>query len=207
MSDTSGDDYGSLLGDAAQYAPAAYGAYKVGSRMAPFAKGAWEAGWGADLGATVARAAGGTTVRNAVGMTAARVAGLSAARVGATAAAEAGAGALAGAEAGSIVPGVGTLAGLAVGALAPLIIPHTPFAGIIRKIPIIGNILSPGGDKPKTKIVGGPGALPQKRNPHFYAEPANSNFIGESAPHTVGPGTFAQQNRAEYEAGRGFRRQ
>jgi len=174
--------------------------------MAPFVKGAWEAGWGADLGATVARAAGGSTVRSAVGMTAARIAGTSAARVGATAAAEAGAGALAGAEAGSIVPGVGTLAGLAVGALAPLIIPHTPFAGIIRHIPIIGSILSPNG-KPKTKVVGGPGPGPQKINPHFYAPPSNSNFVGESAPHTVGPGTFAQQNRAEYEAGRGYRRQ
>ena len=208
MSDTSGEDYGNFIGEAAQYAPAAYGAYKVGSRMAPFAKGAWEAGWGAELGSTVARAAGGSTVRSAVGMTAARIAGTTAARAGIGAGASAAAGAVAGAEAGSIVPGVGTLAGLAIGALAPLIIPHTPFAGIIRRIPLIGSILSPGGgEKQKTKIVGGPGPGPQKRNPHFYINPEGSHFVGESAPHVVGPGSFAQQNRAEYESGRGFRRQ
>ena len=204
------EDFGNFVQEAAPYAPAAYGAYKVGSRMAPFAKGAWEAGWGAELGSTVARAAGGSTVRSAVGMTAARIAGTTAARAGVAAgvsaatgaAAGAGGGAAAGAAAGSIVPGVGTLAGLAIGALAPLIIPHTPLAGIIRRIPIIGGILSPDG-KPKTKVIGGPGASAPKRNPHFYAD-APSHFIEEGSPHTVGPGTFARQNRAEYESGRGF---
>lgn len=199
------EDYGNFVREAAPYAPAAYGAYKAGQRMAPFVKGAWEAGWGAELGATVARAAGGSTVRSAVGMTAARIAGTTAARAGVAAGVSAASGAASGAAAGSIVPGVGTLAGLAVGALAPLIIPHTPFAGLIRRIPVIGNILSPKG-KPETKIVGGPGPPPEKRNPHFYVNPEGSHFVGESSPHLVGPGTFARQNRAEYESGRGFQR-
>ena len=81
------EDYGNFVREAAPYAPAAYGAYKTGQRMAPFVKGAWEAGWGAELGATVARAAGGSTVRSAVGMTAARIAGTTAARAGIGAAA------------------------------------------------------------------------------------------------------------------------
>ena len=181
------DDYGNSIstGDALAAAGTAYTAYQSYQRVAPFIKGASEAASGAGLGMTLgpaaARAAAGFGARLAVG-------------AGASAAAGAASGVAAGAAAGSVVPGIGTVAGAAIGAIAPLIIPHTPLAKPIRAIPLIGNILSP---KKAEKKDEGISAV-------VCPEPGSISATGAS--HGVTGPEYAASNRADYHAGRGFRR-
>ena len=203
------DDFGNFVEAAAPYAAGGYAAYKTYNRYEPFIKGASAAIQGGQLGAMVAKAGGSQVAKAAVAGTVAKVAAGSAARAGAGLAAGAASGASAGAAAGSVVPGLGTAIGAVVGAVAPLVISQTPLAAPIRKIPVLGGILAPnlGGGK-KTKFV--PAADDRSSANSNLTAPGSGGGNLSSAPAGGGnlssPGNFAAQNRAEYEAGRGFRK-
>ena len=163
----------------------AYGAYKGYKRVQPFLEGAINAGQGAWLGADVVKVAGGQSLKTAAGSAIAKVAPGIAARAGIGVAA----GAAEGAAAGSVVPGIGTVAGAVVGAVAPFIIPHIPIVGkAVNKIPLVGEILSPSQDKEEAPRGG-----------------RASNFQVPSPHLSTGP-EYSASNRADYLAGRGFRR-
>ena len=211
------NDYGDQISasDIAPYAIAAYGGYKAYNRLSPFLQGSIDATQGAGLGSLAARGATqavtgtvGPTVRAAVGGLGRAAVGRAAVgmglRVGAGAAASAASGAAAGASAGSVVPGLGTLVGAAAGAIAPLIIPHTPLAGVINRIPLIGGILSP--KQKKTKVIPGGSVAVRQQNqdPHFMSSPKDSQVTPWEQ--TTSARDYAMSSRAEYNAGRGFRR-
>ena len=200
---------------AAPLAVTAYQGYKAYNRMAPFIQGgvdAFQGGTVGSLGSQIATKAitgtAGPTVRAAVGgigraaVTRAAVGfGL---RAGAGAAATAASGAAAGASAGTaVMPIAGTLIGAAAGALAPLIIPHTPLAGPISRIPLIGGFLSPKQTKKKV-IPGGTVAVRTGSDPGVLSTGASSQMVPWEQMNN--PRDFARSARAEYNAGRGFRR-
>lgn len=190
------DDWGNLADQgsshlmslAANYGPAAYGAYQGYKRIQPFVQGSIDATQGAMVGADLAKVAGWGLARSAA-TSAATTAGTSAAATGATIAGEAAVGAVAGAEAGSVVPGPGTALGAIAGAVAPLVIPHIPVVGkVVNKVPVIGGILSPQHKNAKPKIINEEGGS-YRTNP--FVQSGNE---------------YAANQRAEYNAGRGFRR-
>lgn len=199
MSDTGGLD---LIGAAA--APVAIRGYQAYNRHKGFIQGTIDAAQGAQLGGDIGAAitkgptswqlakTGFSAARGALAGTAATTAAAAvpvatAAEIGVASAAATGlVGTEAGAAIGSVAPGVGTAIGAAVGALAPHIIPHIPVVNkLVNKIPVIGGVLSPmkksdaGGNKPW---------VPAAPNP----------FIQSSTDYALG-------QRAEYQAGRGFR--
>lgn len=195
------DDFGNLLDAGASLTAgevgAAYGAYKAYGRVQPFVQGAINAGQGAMLGADIAKVAGSGIVKRAAGQAIAKAAVATGVRAGVTAAATSAAaggtsGAVAGMTAGTaIAPGVGTAIGLVAGAVAPFIIPHIPVVGdAINKIPVIGGILSP--DKEKKE--------------ESYGVLGSGVFQEQASQHLQSPGQNVMANRADYQAGRGFRR-
>ena len=185
------DDYGNLLDVSQGEAAAAYAGYKAYGRVKPFVQGAINASQGAWLGADIGAMATGTTVKAVAGQALGRAAVATGIRTAATVGAEAAvAGVTAGATAGSVVPGIGTAIGAVAGAVAPFVVPHIPVVGpAINKIPLVGGIISP--DKPKKQSkLGGGNWEPSPQNQHLQT-----------------PGQNVMGNRADYQAGRGFRRE
>jgi hypothetical protein len=177
------DDWGNLADQssnhlmslAANYGPQAYAAYKGYKRVQPFIQGGIDASQGAMVGADVVKAVGWGLAR-------------SAATTGAEVAGGAAVGAAEGAAAGSVVPGVGTAIGAVAGAVAPLVIPHIPVVGkAVSKIPVLGGILSPQHANAKPKMITEEGGS-YRTNP--FVQSGNE---------------YAANQRAEYNAGRGFR--
>lgn len=162
---------------------AGYTAYKAYGRVQPFIQGAINAGQGAALGADIGRAAVKTAATRAIAATAARTA--------ATAGVSVAAGIEAGATTGTaIAPGVGTAIGAVAGAVAPFIVPHIPVVGdAVNKIPLVGEILSPSKKKAESSSGGLGGGAWSEQNPHLQT-----------------PGQNVMANRADYLAGRGFRK-
>lgn len=188
------DGFGHVASAALDYGPEAISTYQAGRRAAPFVEAAWNAGSGAMLGRDVMAMARGGTARtltgaavsageNVLGRIAAGVGLRTAAATGASVATGLAEGAAAGAAAGSWVPGVGTLIGAGLGAAASMILPHTPLAAPIRRIPLVGGILAPktsGDAKTQTRME----------------EP------GYESPHTATGSQMAQAARSEYQQGK-----
>lgn len=169
------DDWGDLaVGAAMDHPGATMAAYQTGKRVAPFVEGAVRSAAGAAVGRDVA--ALGASVARGVATTAAVAAG----------------GAEGGAMAGAALGPAGMAAGAALGAIAPHILPHIPIVGeVVNKIPLIGGILSPKQHKErKSSSQGGASTNP------FVAAAAGSD--------TLSGADYSKQQRAEYQAGRGF---
>ena len=198
---------------AAPLAVTAYQGYKTYNRVAPFLKGGIDAFQGGTVGSLSSQLAtkaitgtAGPTVRAAVGGIGRAAVGRAAVGLGIRAGigAAAASGAAGGAAAGtSVLPGVGTIAGAAIGAAASLIIPHTPLAGPISRIPLVGGFLSP--KQKKTKVIpGGTVAVRTGSDPGVLSTGASSQMVPWEQMNN--PRDFARSARAEYNAGRGFRR-
>jgi hypothetical protein len=175
------DDFGNLSGGDIS---TAYSAYKTVKRVQPFVQGTLDSVNSATTVLPLARAAGGVVAkRAAIGAGVELAEGLGA-RAAIGGLVEAGAlGAGAGAALGALAGPVGLAAAVAT----PLVMQHMPMGvrKAVHSVPLIGSTLSPIHKKSGGSSAG------------TYTPPA--------APGTVSGAQFAADNRAQYNAGRGFR--